>query len=75
MDTSSALPFMSQEQLDAILRRHPFERLLFGSDYPLGDPGEEIELARRRLHLSDGRLADLLDNAEQLFADAGAQQG
>jgi predicted TIM-barrel fold metal-dependent hydrolase len=75
MDTSSALPFMSDEQLQAILSRHPFERLLFGSDYPLADPGEEMELVRRRLRLSDSRLTDLLENAERLFADVNAQQG
>jgi len=67
LDTSSALPFMSDAQLEAILRRHPFERLLFGSDYPLHDPAEEVELVRRRLRLSDSRLVDLLARAEELF--------
>lgn len=67
MDTSSALPFMSDAQIKAILSRHPFDRLLFGSDYPLQDPGRELEMVRTRLGLSDSRLADLLERAEGLF--------
>lgn len=70
LDTSSALPYMGDAQLEAILRRHPFERLLFGSDYPLHDPGEELERVRNRLRLTDGRLADLLANAEGLLNGA-----
>ncbi len=70
LDTSSALPFMSDAQLGAILGRHPFERLLFGSDYPLQDPGQELKLVRTRLGLSDSRLSDLLEHAEGLFTSA-----
>ncbi len=66
LDTSNthalALP-----ELRAILKAHPRERILFGSDYPLYDPAEEIPLQQRRLGLSDPEMEALLHNADALL--------
>ncbi len=43
LDTSSSLPFMDDAQLLGFFRRHPAERILFGSDWPLFDPADELE--------------------------------
>lgn len=68
LDTSSALPFLPQTQLEAIVRRHSWERILFGSDYPLFDPGEELALLQSRLALSTAQLERLWQNTADLFA-------
>ena len=67
LDTSSSLPFIEAGLLRAILDKHPPERILFGSDYPLFDPGQELESLRSRLHLSDSGLEQLLTTGETLF--------
>jgi predicted TIM-barrel fold metal-dependent hydrolase len=69
LDTSSTLPFLDDGLLSAILDRHPPERVLFGSDYPLFDPACEIESLRVRLRLSDAALERLLANGDALLAD------
>ncbi|MCC8194960.1 MAG: amidohydrolase [Deltaproteobacteria bacterium] len=51
----------------AVIGRHPFERLLFGSDYPLFDPAEDIPRQQRRFAFSDARMERLLRNADALF--------
>jgi len=68
IDTSSSLPFIEDPQLHAILDRHPPERVLFGSDYPLFDPGEELRAIESRLGLSSARMELLLTAGESLFA-------
>ncbi len=67
MDTSSSLSFIDDETLRAIFQGHPRERILFGSDYPLFDPGEEAHRLQRRLGLSDEELTDILANGERLL--------
>lgn len=67
MDTSSAIPFIDDDSLKTILNKHPRERLLFGSDYPLFDPGESMKALQQKLHLSDSRLESHLCSAEKLF--------
>ncbi|WP_027182858.1 amidohydrolase family protein [Desulfovibrio inopinatus] len=70
IDTSSSLSFVDDETLKAIFDKHPRERILFGSDYPLFDPGDEMKLLQQRMLLSDADLDQLLNNAEHLFAKA-----
>ena len=48
LDTSSCTPFIQPDLLKAILRKHPQDRILFGSDYPLYDPGDGKGGTRRR---------------------------
>ncbi len=67
-DTSSTLPYIQDKLLCDIWRCHPRERICFGSDYPLFDPGEDMDLLRKRLHLSSTDLEELLHNGERLLA-------
>jgi predicted TIM-barrel fold metal-dependent hydrolase len=67
IDTSSTLAFIDDATLRRIVDGHPRERILFGSDYPLFDPGEEIVRLRRRLSLRDAELEGLLSGASILF--------
>ena len=47
----TAVPFAKLDDalLRAILDRHPPERVLFGSDYPIFDPARELARLRERL--------------------------
>jgi len=67
LDTSSTLSFIDDATLDAILAAWPRERLLFGSDYPIFDPGEEIERLRTRLGWSQGEIEALVARGGELF--------
>ena len=46
VDTSSSLYAMTPEEGRRIIRRYSIERVLFGTDYPMWNPGEELD----RLH-------------------------
>ncbi|WP_022661789.1 amidohydrolase family protein [Paucidesulfovibrio longus] len=67
LDTSSSLPFISDAELAAIFDRHPKDRILFGSDYPLFDPSEAMHRLQTRLKLSDAQLETHLSAAQSLF--------
>jgi predicted TIM-barrel fold metal-dependent hydrolase len=67
IDTSSTLAFVDDATLRAIYDRHPKERILFGSDYPLFDPGEEKKALQARLGLSDADLETALTAAGAIF--------
>lgn len=68
VDTSSTSFFTPPEQLRALLARHPQERLLFGSDWPIWDPADEIRRFQEKSGFSDGEMDALLGNAARLFA-------
>jgi predicted TIM-barrel fold metal-dependent hydrolase len=68
LETSSCMDFIDDATLRAILRKHPREKLLFGSDYPLFDPSEECRKLQMRAALSDGEMETILTNAGALFA-------
>lgn len=67
MDTSSSLPFMDDATLLSFFRRHPAQRILFGSDWPLFDPAEELERLRSRLGLTSREVEDMAARAGSLF--------
>lgn len=67
LDTSSTLAFIDDDTLARIVSAHPRERILFGSDYPLFDPGEEIARLRKRLSLRDAQLEAILSAGSLLF--------
>jgi len=67
IDTSSTLAFIDDDTLRRIFDGHPRDRNLFGSDYPLFDPGEEIVRLRTRLSLRDKELEQLLSTGASLF--------
>ncbi len=66
-DTSSTLPFVDPSTLKLLINAHPSDRILFGSDYPLFDPGEEISRLERTLNLTEPRLEKFLTAASKLF--------
>lgn len=43
VDTSSALGFMSQERALRLIRHYGVERCMFGTDFPMWSPAEEVE--------------------------------
>lgn len=63
IDTSSSLPFMDDDTLRTIFRKHDPRRILFGSDYPLFDPAVERRRLQSRLNLTDSDLEIILSNA------------
>lgn len=67
MDTSSSLPFLDDAMLLDFFRRHPSERILFGSDWPLFDPAEELERLRSRLGLTSREVEEMAARAAVLF--------
>ena len=67
LDTSSSLEFIPDHLLRAIMSRHSRERILFGSDYPLYDPGTEIRHLRRRCLLTDRDMDTILFNGDRLI--------
>jgi len=67
IDTSSSLQEIPQHALENIVSALPRERILFGSDYPLFDPAEEMKHLKKRLKLSDSELDELLRNGSQLL--------
>ena len=67
MDTSSSLKFIPDILLKKILSSFPEETFLFGSDYPLGDPNEEIEMLKKKAGFSEGRLERLLERGNTVF--------
>ncbi len=67
LDTSSSLMAIPERHLWDIFNHHPREKILFGSDYPLFDPLEEIEQLQKRLQLSSRDVDKLLTNAEPLL--------
>lgn len=69
MDTSSSLRVVRDDTLRALMARHPAERLLFGSDYPLSDPGDEIALIKKRMVPLGLDLDRLLAAGTTLFPD------
>ena len=67
MDTSSCMQEIDDDTLRAILRRHPRERLVFGTDYPIMDPQDEIDALQRRTRFTDSELDELLMNGSAML--------
>ncbi|ADU62450.1 MAG: amidohydrolase family protein [Pseudodesulfovibrio sp.] len=68
VDSSSTLDFVDDPMLLRLYRAFGSRRILFGSDYPLFDPGTELERLQRRLNLSSGELEAILSNAGDILA-------
>ncbi len=73
LDTSSSLSFIDDATLRDIITHHPTDRLLFGSDYPLFDPGDEIRLVEKRIAPLGVNVDDLLSAGTKLFAPRKAK--
>ncbi len=67
VDCSSSFYYIPVEKGDEIIKRYGVERVMFGTDYPMWNPKEELETFFR-LKLTDAeRQAILYDNAEKVY--------
>lgn len=66
-DTSSSMPYIRRDTLKALLNKHSRDRILFGSDYPLFDPGEEMASLQKTAGLNDSQMEKILENTTPLF--------
>lgn len=73
LDTSSSLSFIDDDTLRELLAKHPAEQLLFGSDYPLFDPADEIALVERRMAPLGVNVETLLRAGTLLFPERDAK--
>lgn len=67
IDTSSSLAFAPPEVIKTILKRHPLDRVLFGSDWPLHDPAQDIAHLRSLPYLAEKDLEKILTNGSRLI--------
>ncbi len=67
IDTSSSLYKWSPERATEAVRRFGVENVMFGTDYPMWNPKEELERFMR-LDLTDGEREDILwNNAQRIL--------
>ena len=67
IDTSSSLFVLTPEYAAELIRRHGAERVLFGTDYPMWDPAEEIERFMRMPLTEEEREMIFAKNLERLL--------
>lgn len=67
IDTSSSMDFIDDRTLSEIMKKHPHEKILFGSDYPLYSPDKEIAKLKSRLNLTSTKLEMFLSNGAELL--------
>ena len=67
MDTSSCVPEIEPGLLKTILRRHPRDYVLFGTDYPIHDPWEEMEALQRSAGFTSSELDEVLSNGSHIL--------
>jgi len=66
VDTSSSLPFCPPETFARMVRAYPADRILFGSDWPMWDPEQELQ-AQVPLFPQEWAQKILQDNGETLL--------
>lgn len=69
LDTSSSLWRLDASEAADIIRNHGTDRVLFGSDYPVGSHKREIEMFLNLPLTEDGKKKILWDNAANLLID------
>ena len=67
VDCSSSLPFLSPATARDIIRRYGADRVLFGTDFPMGDPKEELSRFFALGLTEDECRLILSDNARRVF--------
>ena len=72
LDTSNASAHLDTTRLGALFGMLPFERLLFGSDWPFFSVKGELERLQTRAGLGDGQMDDLLGHAGALLGSFAA---
>ena len=71
IDTSSSLKFMDDIQIQNILKVFPEESILFGSDYPVNDPNDEIELLKSKARFTEERIDRIMRQGLSVFDRLG----
>ena len=67
VDCSSSFAWLRNEEVERIIRRYGTDRVLFGTDYPLGSPAEEMKRFLA-LGFSDAERRQMLsENAIKVF--------
>ena len=68
IETSFTFPYLSPEKVKKIIAKHHPKKILFGSDSPWADPGEDL-LLLNSLNLSPTLLQDIQgENASTLLS-------
>ncbi len=67
VDTSSTIPFLDPASMLRLIRAFGADRVLFGSDYPMWHPGEELKRFLALPLTAQERRAILGDNARKLL--------
>ncbi len=68
VDCSSCFPFLPAEEVKGLIRAYGADKVLFGSDYPMWMPQDEID-ALLRLGLTDEEYTKIFsENAKKVFA-------
>ncbi len=67
LETSSSTPYIEGGLLRQIIQKHDQERILFGSDYPLYTPAQELQRLQCKAQLSDVQLETYLHNADKIL--------
>ncbi len=62
-DTSSTTALATELLFDKLLRAFPRERFLFGTDWPLYDPVEEISRLQNKCHMKEKEIEEIMNNA------------
>ena len=67
VDCSSSFPYLKKQTATEIIRRYGADRVLFGSDYPMWSPKEELEYFLS-LNLDENEIKSILNiNASKIF--------
>ena len=69
IDTSSSLPFMSPARALMISYAHGTDRVLFGTDYPMWEPSEEMARFMKIPYSDKQRESIFHENAERLLGE------
>jgi len=67
MDTSSCTAEIPDDILMGILKKHPRDHIVFGTDYPIVDTGEELDLLQKRTGFSSAEMDEILSNGGRLL--------
>jgi len=67
LDTSFCLGYMDKEQKQRIIRNHGYKKIIFGSDSPWKNQGEEVERIKELCLGRDAEEAILYKNAFELL--------
>lgn len=68
LESSLSYRFIEPEQAQRIIRRHGHRKIFFGTDYPFGDVGHSLAIARTVPFLNNAERTDILGrNAYEFF--------